>query len=121
MGMSNEEEIFTKNFAHLLREKMWDKGLKVKDVASSAGFSSQSVSRYLTGERMPTLYSAKKLADAVGCKLDDFLEKEEMPTDNLIRDIEQIPVSVREEDGTKYVPFESIMEAVNKWNKEQTQ
>ena len=61
-----------KDFAARLASKMERAGLTPYALAKLADMPSQTLYRYLSGERKPTLEAAKKLADALGCKVDDL-------------------------------------------------
>lgn len=49
--------------------------LSQADLAARLGVSVPTVSRYETGERSPDLETAAKIAKALGCKVDDLIDK----------------------------------------------
>ena len=56
------------------REQM---GLTQQQLARKTGVSRVSISRYESGQREPTLTIAAKLAAALGCTIEDLVEKKE--------------------------------------------
>ena len=48
-------------------------GLSQKDLAKATNVNRVSISRYETGERVPTLNVAAKIAQALDCKIDDLV------------------------------------------------
>lgn len=52
------------------------RGLSQLNVAKSVGVSKGTISLYESDGRTPTLLVAKKIADVLGCKLDDFFSDE---------------------------------------------
>lgn len=49
--------------------------LTLKELANKAGISYSSIFRYESGERVPTLDVAAKLAAALNCSVDDLIRK----------------------------------------------
>lgn len=45
------------------------------DLAEKLGTSVPTVSRYENGERCPDLETAARIANALGCKIDDLIDK----------------------------------------------
>lgn len=50
-------------------------GLSQEQLAEKAGISRISVVRYESGERSPDVAVAVRLAKALGCKVDDLIDK----------------------------------------------
>ena len=59
-------------FASRLRQRREAKPLTVYDMDESAGLSRQAVHDLESGRREPTLKTARALADALDCTLDDL-------------------------------------------------
>lgn len=59
----------------MLRIKHMRKARKLTqaDLAKLTGISAVCISRYECGSRKPDLLDAKRIADALGCKIDDLL------------------------------------------------
>ena len=58
------------DFASRLRTARHDRGLKRGDVARAAGLAVGVYGRYERGERLPTVDTARAIADAIGVSLD---------------------------------------------------
>lgn len=50
-------------------------GMSQEALALASGVSRISIIRYEAGERFPDLEAAARIAKALGCKLDDLIEK----------------------------------------------
>lgn len=59
-----------------LKKIRLSKGLSQLNVAESVGVTKGTISLYESDGRTPTLFVAKKIADVLGCKLDDFFSDE---------------------------------------------
>ena len=59
-----------------LKKIRLSKGLSQLNVAESVGVTKGTISLYESDGRTPTLFVAKKIADVLGCKLDDFFSNE---------------------------------------------
>lgn len=64
-------KLFSKNLKRIMKEE----NIKQEDLADEVGISQQMISRYVTGACLPSLYTTVKLADALFCTIDDFLEE----------------------------------------------
>lgn len=51
-------------------------GLTQQELATASGVTYVSIGRYERGERVPDINTAAKLAVALGCTVDDLIEKE---------------------------------------------
>lgn len=60
-------------FAVKLKSMIVKHGLTQKDVATRAKISEAAVSKYCNGERLPKITQLIKIADALGCAVDDLL------------------------------------------------
>lgn len=56
-----------------LKEFREKKGLSQTELANRVGLKQTTISQYENGSRRPNLSMAKKLADALGISLDDFV------------------------------------------------
>lgn len=52
------------------------RGLTQEALAEKVGITQAVVSRYESGDRFPKLTIAAKIAEALGCKVDDLIDKE---------------------------------------------
>ncbi|MDE7265518.1 MAG: helix-turn-helix domain-containing protein [Clostridia bacterium] len=64
-------------FAETLSELLFDKNMDAKTFAAEIGVKGSTVTRYLRGERMPTVESLVAIADYFGCTADYLLGREE--------------------------------------------
>lgn len=67
------EHKYKMEFSLKLRSKMQNAGLTCERLSEISGISRPSLSGYLNGKRLPGLYSAIKLAHALGCDVNEFL------------------------------------------------
>jgi transcriptional regulator with XRE-family HTH domain len=51
-------------------------GVSVVDLAAATNLTTASIYRYEQGKRVPTLTTSAKIAEALGCTVDDLLRKE---------------------------------------------
>lgn len=75
--MKDVSEIVAENFAVRLRKKMQEKDIRTGELALVVGVSSQGISRYLSGNIVPGVIVVKKIAEAIGCSMDDLICLEE--------------------------------------------
>ena len=68
MFVPNGTEVF-----ELLREQRIKKGLTLDALSKASGVSRVSINRYELGTRTPNIIIAAKLADALGCKVEDLM------------------------------------------------
>lgn len=57
----------------MLREQRIKKGLTLDALSKASGVSRVSINRYELGTRTPNIIIAAKLADALGCKVEDLM------------------------------------------------
>lgn len=62
-------DIFRENLADM----MGSTRMNQKDLSSKSGLAESTISRYLTGERMPTLNAFVNLCYALNCTADDLV------------------------------------------------
>ena len=60
---------------HMIRFIRKQRGITVKELATSARVSPMSIYRYEQGKRTPTVEVAARLAAALRCTVDDLIEK----------------------------------------------
>lgn len=60
------------DFSIRLYKLMVRRGMTQAQLAAKSGLRQPDISRYITGERMPNLYTLRKIARALGCSLDDL-------------------------------------------------
>ena len=63
-------------FAERLSELIFDKGKSVSATAKEIGISKTTAYAYLSGQKMPTVENAVKIADYFSCSLDFLVGKE---------------------------------------------
>lgn len=56
-----------------LKKKLEEKNVKQVDIARLIGVSEVLVSKYVNGQATPTVPSVKKIADYLGCTIDDIV------------------------------------------------
>lgn len=61
----------------LLQKKMDELGLNQYDLAAKVVTSQPMIAGIILGYKQPSLALASRIAAAVGCKVDDFVKKEE--------------------------------------------
>lgn len=59
-----------------IKELRKKRGMTLKDLADAVGVSLQCVSYYENGDRKVDLFTAAKIAAALGCSVDDLIVKE---------------------------------------------
>lgn len=52
------------------------KNMTQADLAELLGVTPAAISRYESGERIPDIVTAAKIAAALGCKVDDLIKEE---------------------------------------------
>lgn len=57
----------------MLREQRIKKGMTLDALAKASGVSRVSINRYELGTRTPDVVAAKKIADALGCRIEDLI------------------------------------------------
>ena len=51
-------------------------GMSQEDLAKASGVSRVAIARYESGERVPSVIIAARIANALGCKVDDLIKEE---------------------------------------------
>lgn len=59
----------------MLKEMRIKKKMTLEELSKASGVSRVSINRYELGERSPNVYIAKKLADALGCTIEDLIDE----------------------------------------------
>ncbi len=57
----------------MLREQRIKKGMTLDALAKASGVSRVSINRYELGTRIPNIVAAGKIADALGCSVEDLM------------------------------------------------
>lgn len=70
MNMSEEE--CKREFGIRLRRLMYIKGVTQEDISRETGIAQTTLSRYITGENVPSFYKVDKIAKALKCSVDEF-------------------------------------------------
>ena len=68
-----DDKILKKEFGYALRKTMERKGINQNALSMKADIDQPTISRYVTGKSIPNLYSARKIAKALDCSIDDFI------------------------------------------------
>lgn len=68
-----DEKRWRFEFSQRLRIKMRAKGITQSDLCNATGLSQPTISHYMMGKSVPSLYAAKKIADTLSCSVDDLL------------------------------------------------
>ena len=72
-GYSDEQ--IKKEFKDRLIVMMDRKNINEEKLAKKVGTTQPMISRYISGKSLPNIITAKKIANALGCSLDDFFYK----------------------------------------------
>lgn len=51
-------------------------GMSQEELAKASGVSRVAIARYEAGERVPSVIIAARIANALGCKVDDLIKEE---------------------------------------------
>lgn len=71
MKLINDDH-FRKIFARRLRQILYARDMSQSELAKKSGISQTCISRYANGSRMPSGYCITKLAEALGCRVEDL-------------------------------------------------
>lgn len=67
----NEKE-FAREFGMRLNKLMIGKGVTQQELALSIGVNQGTISRYLNGKKLPSFYKIYKIAECLGCSVDEL-------------------------------------------------
>ena len=67
-----DEKTYMSEFAFIVDTKITAKGITLEDLSERTGISIPTIYRYMRGASIPNLYKAKKLAEVLGCDINDF-------------------------------------------------
>ena len=62
-------KIFSKNLKRIMREEK----INQTELAKEIGVNRTTISRYITGQCIPSFHTIVKIADILFCSLDDFI------------------------------------------------
>jgi len=65
----------------MLKDMRIRKKMTLEQLSKASGVSRVSINRYELGERSPNVYIAKKLADALGCTIEDLIDEKSTTKD----------------------------------------
>ena len=71
---SNDEVIWSKQFGDKLRRLIHIRGMTQSQFAKEMGVRDETVSRYVNGTCYPTPYVIQKMADILGCTVDQLFD-----------------------------------------------
>lgn len=63
-------EKFSKNLSQLMKEE----NITQEELANEIGISREMISRYVTGQCIPSFLTVVKMTDVLFCSLDDFVK-----------------------------------------------
>ncbi len=69
--MSDQE--WSMNFAQKLRKLLYQRGMSQKDLSKITGISEHTISKYHCMASQPTVGNIIKIANALGCSLDEII------------------------------------------------
>lgn len=58
-----------------IKDKRIAAKMSQEELAQASGVSRVAIARYETGERVPNIKIAARIANALGCKIDDLIDK----------------------------------------------
>lgn len=73
--MQNSDIILVINFRGNLERLRKEKGLSRAELGALCSLEEKTIYNYETGRRLPRIHDAKRLADALGCTLDDLCKE----------------------------------------------
>ena len=65
----------------MLKEMRIKRKMTLEELSKASGVSRVSINRYELGERSPNIFIAKKLADALGCTIEDLIDEKSTTKD----------------------------------------
>lgn len=71
-----KEDLWKKEFSEMFRRKLWQSGIPLWKLSRTTGISEQTLSGYLHKKGIPSLYKAYKIANVLGCSIDDLADAE---------------------------------------------
>lgn len=72
---TNNEDILRKSFGINLQKMIPFSGLSKGELAEKAGITNAMLSRYIRGNSMPNVILARRLANILGCTLDELFDR----------------------------------------------
>lgn len=66
------EVLWTKEFSLRFKSRFEESGLTRKELSNKSGLSQNIIRNYLNGSSQPTLHNVIRLADALGCSLNEL-------------------------------------------------
>lgn len=67
------EDIWKRRFAKVMNRRIRLSGMDRDKLSEKTGISKCMISRYSNGKSMPSIYTVSKIADVLGCSINDFL------------------------------------------------
>lgn len=64
-------KIFSKNLRKIMKEEK----MTQKKLANEIGVDQSIISRYITGQSIPSFFTIIKIAEALFCSIDDFIKE----------------------------------------------
>lgn len=72
---TNNEDVLRKSFGINLQKMIPFSGLSKGELAEKAGITNAMLSRYIRGNSMPNVILARRLANILGCTLDELFDR----------------------------------------------
>lgn len=69
-----DKDLIQRTFSRKLRIEMENREVSQRELANIMGVSESTISRYLSGERMPTIYQLIEIAESLWCTPNDLLK-----------------------------------------------
>lgn len=74
MTFAERRDAARKAIGRNVRRLLHEHGVTETEVAARIGHDPNTMYRICNGRRMPSAYTAKRIADAIGCSVDELLE-----------------------------------------------
>lgn len=66
------DEEWTKGFSILLTEQLRRKGIQQNELAEMIGTTPRTINRYISCRSVPSIQTVQKIAEVIGCSIDDL-------------------------------------------------
>ena len=71
-SVRDTKEAYKKEYSYKLRSRMDRRCVSQAQLSEATGISQSTISKYVRGYEVPSLFNANKIAKALGCSVDDF-------------------------------------------------
>ena len=66
------DEDYKREFGFRLKKMLYRKGMTMTELSAKTGITQPQISNYINGRNSPSFYKVEKIADVLGCSLDDL-------------------------------------------------